>query len=192
MPRSKKRKPLTFEQVKATFTEFQSESDRAAAIQSVSLLDLQLEEILRAFAADESSVADILKPDQPIGSLGARRRLCLALGLISPDEASELRLLGRIRNEFAHELHGLDFDVDPIAGWVASLQVPQRVFPRLMFKKRPRFMTSVVFLHLLLSWRLQTAKATRRTPVAKADIPKQPIRREDFERLSTWRPTKSL
>jgi mannitol operon repressor len=190
MPRPKKRKqrkPLTFEQVKATFAEFQDESDRAAAILSVSLLDVQLEEIFVAFGADELAMIQILKPDEPIGSLGARRRLCLALGLISPDEASELSILAKIRNEFAHQLHGLDFSVDPIAGWVESLEVPQRVFPRFRFTKRPRFMTSIALMNLLLLWRLQAAKAAKRTPAAKADIPLQPISKEDFERMSTRR-----
>lgn len=185
MSRSKKREPLTFQQMKATFAEFQDESDRAAAILSVALLDVQLEEILTAFAADESTVADMLKPDQPIGTMGVRRRLCLALGLISADEASELSILGRIRNEFAHELHGLDFNVDPIAGLVASLKVPQRVFPHLRFRNRPRFMTSVVFMNLLLSWRFQAAKSSKQVPSAKADVPLQPISKEHFERIAT-------
>lgn len=185
MPKPKKREHSTFRELKATFAEFQGESDRAAAILSVALLDVQLEEILLAFAADESSVFEILKPDQPIGSLGARRRLCLALGLISPDEANELNTLGRIRNEFAHQLNGLDFNIEPIARWVEGLELPQRVFPRPRFKKRPRFMTSVAFMSLLLSWRLQAAKAVQRTPAAKADIPLQPISKEDFERIST-------
>lgn len=78
---------LTFEQVKATFAEFQDDSDRAAAILSVALLDAQLEEILTAFGTAENSLAGVLKPDQPIGSLGARHRLCLGLGLISADES---------------------------------------------------------------------------------------------------------
>lgn len=136
MARSKKREPLTFEQVQATFAEFQDSSDRAAAILSVSLLDAQLEEILTAFGADKTCLADILKPDQPLGSLGARRRLCLALGLISPDEASELSTLGKIRNELAHQLHGLAFNVEPIAGWVLRKLRSEHPHPR------PRFPSS--------------------------------------------------
>ena len=185
MPKQKKREPLTFEQVEATFTEFQDNSDRAAAILSVSLLDAQLEDILTAFGADDNLMADILKPDQPLGSLGARRRLCLALGLISPDEASELSILGKIRNEFAHKLHGLAFNVDPIAGWVQSLQVPPRVFPRFQFEDRPRFITSVAFMNLLLSWRLQAAETAKRTSAPKAEIPLQPITKEEFDQMST-------
>lgn len=185
MPRAKRRDSLTFEQIKATFSEFQDESDRAAAILSVSLLDVQLEEILTAFGADESSMAEVLRPDQPVGSLGARRRICLALGLISPKEASELRILSKIRNEFAHKLHGLDFNADPISGWVESLEVPRRFFPHLKFNKRPRFMTSVAFMNLLLAGRLQAARTAKRKPVTEADIPFQRISKEDFERMST-------
>jgi DNA-binding MltR family transcriptional regulator len=136
MPKSKRREPLSFEQLKATFAEFQAESDRAAAILSVALLDAQLEEILTAFGADEHSLAELLRPDQPIGSLSARRRLCLALGLISPEEAAELSILGKIRNEFAHRLAGQGFDNRPIVGWVQSLKVPQRVLPRAKFQNR--------------------------------------------------------
>lgn len=190
MPKSKRRKPLSFEQVEATFVEFQAESDRAAAILSVALLDAQLEEILAAFGADEHSLTELLRPDQPIGSLSARRKLCLALGLISPDEAAELTTLGKIRNEFAHRLHGQGFDINPIVGWVQSLEVPQRVFPRARFKSRPRFMTSVALMHLLLEWRLQAAKAAKRAPASKAEIPLHPLSQDDFNRMFTRRPTR--
>jgi hypothetical protein len=63
--------------------------------------------------------------------------------------------------------------------------VPQRVFPRARFESRPRFMTSVAFMNLLLSWRLQAARAAKRTPATKAEIPMQPITKEDFDRMST-------
>jgi DNA-binding MltR family transcriptional regulator len=181
----KRREPLSFEQVKDIFAEFQVESDRAAAILSVALLDAQLEEILTSFGADEPSLVELLKPDQPIGSLSARRKLCLALGLISPDEAAELSILGKIRNEFAHQLHGQGFDIRPIVDWVQSLEVPQRVFPRAKFESRPRFMTSVAFMHLLLVWRLEAAKAAKRTPSSKAEIHLHPISKDDFDRMLT-------
>jgi mannitol operon repressor len=185
MPSSRKESPLTFEAVQAAFAEFQDESDRAAAILSIALLDTQLEEILRAFAADEASISELVKPEQPIGSLGARRRVCLALGLISPDEASELALLGKIRNEFAHKLHGLTFEAQPIADWVQSLALPQRLFPRYRSSGRPRFISSVAFMHLLLTRRLDAARKNKRRPAPQEQIELERITKEEFERART-------
>jgi hypothetical protein len=71
---------------------------------------------------------------------------------------------------------------------VASLQVPERVFPRLRFDKRPRFMTSVAFMNLLLSSRRQAARAARRAPAGKTGVPLQPISKEEFERIATAQP----
>jgi len=176
--------------VQASFAEFQGDdSDRSATILSVALLDTQLGEILQAFAADEAAMSELVKPDHPIGSFGARRRVCFALGLISPDEASELALLGKIRNEFAHRLHGLKFDAAPIADLVQSLVLPERMFPRYRSSGRPRFITSVAFMHLLLAGRLEAAQQSRRSPATQGQIELQRISAEEFENALTPNPT---
>jgi hypothetical protein len=162
---------FTFDEVSAWFAEFQRDSDRAAAVLAVAFLDTQLEQILRAFSADETEVLELLKPDQPLGSFGARRKLCLSLGLISPDEASELRILGKIRNAFAHEPHGLSFDTVPVSDMVQSLALPQRLLSKPRWSGRPRFTASVASIHLLLNWRLEAATSAKRSAVEQVTIP---------------------
>jgi hypothetical protein len=185
MPASRRSGPLTFEDIKAAFAEFQDESDRAAAVLSLSLLDAQLEDILKAFSADDTAIAELVKPDHPLGSFGSRRRICLSLGLISADEAAELGILGKIRNEFAHNLHGLTFDTAPVDSWVQNLALPQRVFPRFRSFGRVRFSLSVGFVHLLLFCRLEAAQAAKRVAPAQAEIALNPMSRDEFERLSS-------
>jgi DNA-binding MltR family transcriptional regulator len=172
MAKLNKPKIFTFDEVSAWFTEFQGDSDRASAVLAVAFLDTQLEQILRAFSADENEILELLKPDQPLGSFGARRKLCLSLGLISTDEASELRMLGKVRNAFAHEPHGLSFDVAPVSDLVQALALPQRVLPQFnRWLGRARFTTSVAHMHLLLTWRLEVATSAKRSAVAQVTIP---------------------
>lgn len=183
MAKSNKPPVFTFDAVSAWFAEFQGESDRAAAVLAIAFLDTQLEQILRAFSADESEVLELLKPDQALGSFGARRKLCLALGLISLDEASELHILGKIRNAFAHEPHGLRFDAAPVSDLVQALELTRRAFPQYTQCKWPGrlcFNTSVAFMNLLLNWRLEAATSTKRSAVAQVTIPITKVAPEDL------------
>jgi hypothetical protein len=184
MSSSRGKHKLSFEEVKAWFVEFQNESDRASAVLAVAYLDVQLEEILKAFSADQKHLAELLAPAQPLGSSAVKRKLCLSLGLISPDEDAELECLGKIRNRFAHEVQGLTFDAPPISDLVANLALPSRVFPRYRSSGRIRFNTSVSFIHLLLCWRLDAAEKSRRAEVPPAHIPltKLPGPPEDWPR----------
>ena len=50
---------FTFKEVQAWFTEFQDDSDRAAAVLAVAFLDSQLEQILRAFSAEENEILEL-------------------------------------------------------------------------------------------------------------------------------------
>jgi hypothetical protein len=102
---------------------FQEENnERAAAIVGGAFLDTLLEHILFSFLAeDEKEVQRLLDADQPLGTYGSRVRVVYCLGLIGPIIRDDLRLVGKIRNRFAHDLHA-SFEVEPIRSWCLSLK----------------------------------------------------------------------
>lgn len=84
--------------------EFQSETDRGAAILAGSMLDQKLKDILYGFLIDCKQSKDLLDGyNAPIGTFSSRLNLSFALGLISKFEFDECSLVRKIRNEFAHK-----------------------------------------------------------------------------------------
>jgi hypothetical protein len=102
---------------------FQDEkSERAAAIVGAAFLDTQLEHILTSFfVEDEREVGKLLKTERPIGTHGGRTSLAYCLGLIGPIVRDDLRLVGKIRNRFAHDLNA-SFEKDPVRNWCLLLK----------------------------------------------------------------------
>ena len=102
--------------------EFQNEGDRAAAILAGALLDERLRALLTAYLVDDSKeVALLLEPEQPLGSFGARTRAAYCLGLLDKDLFALLSGIKKIRNAFAHQLHGLTFESPGIAQVCSAL-----------------------------------------------------------------------
>jgi DNA-binding MltR family transcriptional regulator len=102
---------------------FQEEkNERAAAIVGAAFLDTLLENILiNFFIDDEKEVDKLLKNERPIGTYGSRISLAYCLGLIGKTIRDDLRLVGKIRNKFAHNL-SVTFDDDPVRSWALALK----------------------------------------------------------------------
>lgn len=106
----------------ALFNEPAQLDDRAIAILGATYPDTLLEHLLAAFFVDDEREARrLLKPDGPLGAFGARVSAAYSLGLICRTVRDDLRLIGQIRNKFAHTL-GASFDEDPIRSWCINLR----------------------------------------------------------------------
>lgn len=103
--------------------EFHESPDRVIAVVGAAYLDAMLERLFRSvFVADDTEAERLLRPDAPLGSNGSRYQLAYCLGLITKDQRDDLRLIGRIRNTFAHDFKAAGFDADPIRGFCSSLK----------------------------------------------------------------------
>ncbi|MEO6808839.1 MAG: transcriptional regulator, partial [Isosphaeraceae bacterium] len=84
------------------------ESERGAALIAAAFLDDALLELLRAVLVDEPEIVTRLVGDEtgsnnaPLSTFATRINLCYCLGLLDPDTQHDLKLIGRIRNKFAH------------------------------------------------------------------------------------------
>src|SRR5438874_1315224 len=79
------------------------ESERAAVVMGVALVDESLEDALvKLLLPTKTNPDELFAPDRPIGSFGAKTRLAYRLGLVDDEFCSALDMLRRIRNAFAH------------------------------------------------------------------------------------------
>ena len=108
--------------------EFRAESERAAAILGAALLDECLRQLIAGFLVDDSKEVDrLMGVDGPIGSFSSRRLLAYCMGLIGKTEYLDLEIIGRIRNDFAHDLHGLSFSSQSVRDRCGELRLPKRL-----------------------------------------------------------------
>jgi DNA-binding MltR family transcriptional regulator len=102
--------------------DYSEASDRAVAIVGPAFLDTLLSDILTEFMVeDEREVKKLLQPDGPLGTYGSRVTACYCLGLVGAIVTADLRLVGKIRNQFAHEIRA-NFADPKIRQWCQQLR----------------------------------------------------------------------
>jgi DNA-binding MltR family transcriptional regulator len=108
--------------------DYREASDRAVAIVGPAFLDTLMRDVLIEFMVDNhKEVQRLLQPEGPLGTYGGRITACYCLGLIGPIVASDLRVVGKIRNRFAHDLRA-DFFDQQISQWCRSLRWHREFF----------------------------------------------------------------
>lgn len=163
------------EDLAAFVSELQLETDRGLPLVGAALIDEKLLETLQSFFVEGKSSKRLLAGgNAPLGTLSSRVETCHALGLIDEFECSEISLVRKIRNEFAHSKHGISFGTERIKGLCASLEMdlPEGSdYPT--SDPRFRFTNSIVGLALRLYYRPDWVRKERRstkTWVQHADV----------------------
>ena len=154
-------------------TEFQNESERAAAILAATYIDELLADLLRAsFIDDEATVSRLLDDLDVLGTLRSRTEVAYAAGLLSVQERRDSGRVREIRNRFAHRRHGLTFATAEIADRCRAFEVVeerfqaepalQRVYPQ---APRELFNLATALLSYYLIRRIENAqRAPNPTP----------------------------
>jgi DNA-binding MltR family transcriptional regulator len=153
------------------FEELQKETPRAAVIVSGAFLDSLLRDLIGSFMIDDAKTVDGLlgcekNPETPLSSFSARIKTAYCLGLICKAEYHDLNLIRKIRNRFAHKLHGYSFDDQEIIGWCNSLQTPKffkEAIPIVDKSHRDRYMFTVSMLASQLGLHILATQRERRT-----------------------------
>ena len=107
--------------------EFQNETDRAAAVLGAAYLDAALERLLNKVMTSNPKATRLLNQQQPLGTFGARTLVAFAFGYLSEDELHDLEIIRKIRNAFAHRVHGLCFADSSISDRTALLRHGARI-----------------------------------------------------------------
>jgi CheY-like chemotaxis protein len=116
-----------------TFREVKKIDPRAAVIISAAFMDVWLRQLIADFMVDDSKAVDELvgtedNIDRPLSSFSSRIRAAYCLGLIPRDEYDDLLMVRKLRNRFAHGMHGLSVDDDVIVSWCNELKIPKKIF----------------------------------------------------------------
>jgi mannitol operon repressor len=100
-----------------------------------------------------------------LGTFSSRTEACFALGLIDDYEYTEIALIRKIRNEFAHAKHGTSFQTPRVQGLCSGLKsdLPEGAgYPTR--DPRFRFTNAAIELVLRLYYRPEWVALERRKP----------------------------
>ncbi len=99
----------------------------------------------------------------PLGTFSSRIKAAFALGLIDGRERSECDLIRKVRNEFAHQPHGIAFDNDKITVLCDRLQsdLPGGREAH-VGKPRSVFINAVILTVMRLTYRAERVASERR------------------------------
>ncbi len=151
--------------------ELKRETDRGLPLVGAALLDDRLTETLRAFFCSVPNVARLLDgPNAPLGTFSARAEACYSLGLIDQFEYTEIALIRKVRNEFAHAKHGMDFSSPRVQGLCSALKsdLPEgSEYP--LQDPRFRLTNAIVVLALRLYHRPEWVALEQRKPKVWVD-----------------------
>ena len=154
MPRS----PDYYDDWREVLTELKAQTDRGVAVVGLALLDAKIGKALRLIfvpGLSQHELDDLFDgPVAPLGSFSAKVRVAHALGLIGDESKADLRLLGQIRNKFAHRLEIRSFENPTILKLCGDLSLADRVFEsqERPVEARARFIQSVInIMHFLYS-----------------------------------------
>jgi hypothetical protein len=102
--------------------QFKNETDRGAVLVTASLIENSLTNILKKYLTPSSSEDELIDiPNAPLSTLSAKIKICERLGVISSRLARDLNLIRKIRNEFAHNIHGSSLESGRIKDLLTNL-----------------------------------------------------------------------
>ena len=104
--------------------------------------------------------------EAPLSSLSARIKTAYCLGLITKKEFDDLNLIRRIRNRFAHRLHGYSFENQEIIDWCNSLKTPivfKDIMPGILESYRDRYVFTVSMIVYQLGVRILSTQRKQLT-----------------------------
>jgi DNA-binding MltR family transcriptional regulator len=170
--RRQKENLVKVEDIKGFLEEFQGESDRAAAIVGAAYLDECLRQLIASFLIEDSTAVDrLLGMSGPLGTFFARMEASYCTGLISKNEYHDLEIIGEIRNEFAHGLHGLSFSDAWVRDKCSKLQLWKPASQWLeLDTARSRFTVTTSALLMQLKMRTLRQESDRRVTPSEFEV----------------------
>ena len=112
------------------FRELKEETDRAAAILVAAYIDSLLRAKLEALFCNGNSEIrkKLFEPQGAFGTFSAKVDSAYCLGWLEPSVFHDIGVIRKIRNEFAHRIHGVTFNDSKIKALVCRMEVPNQLF----------------------------------------------------------------
>ena len=143
---------------KSLWDEVLKTSERNAVLIAGAAFDTQLERILKKFLIQGSAISNKIAKSSVFAS---KINQCFSLGLISEDERHDLNLLRDIRNAFAHNIFGCDFNNEQVKVAISNLILPKKAKANPDNGLRVYFNIGMIVLDSLLKNRIESVKACK-------------------------------
>ena len=138
--------------------EFQEETDRGAALVGAALIDERIKRLLNSHFVECKQSKEIINgSNAPLGTLNARVKLAYCLGLITEFEYKEIEVVRKVRNEFAHKVHGLTFNDQKVHDLCQNLMANTPDGKRFEGDPRQLYINSVILTSMSLWYRPECA-----------------------------------
>lgn len=132
-------------ETETVLAELEQGSDRAVALVGGSLVEHTLFSALcrKLELSEESDAAEQLEGDRgPLATFDLKIKMAEAIGVFGKNTTGhDVKLIKKIRNEFAHNMNLAGFDDQKVSGWVASMEHSSKVIKGL--SPRARFISAV-------------------------------------------------
>ncbi len=112
------------------FNELRSESDRGATILASVWIDNLLKRKLRALfrKGNSDTRRKLFDMNGPFSGFSSKILAAYTLGWIDSDIFHDINLVRKIRNLFAHELHGIDLESSRLQQLIEKFRIPSRYY----------------------------------------------------------------
>lgn len=102
---------------------YSQDSDRAMAIMYGTMLENRLTDLIFLYLRPDKKVRnELFHPSGALGNFGVKIRLAYMMGILLPIPYSDLLIINKIRNAFAHKLGVTDFNKVPIDTWINDIE----------------------------------------------------------------------
>jgi DNA-binding MltR family transcriptional regulator len=161
--------------------EVESETVRGAVLNITSFIDELLIRLLQSFFPNESKAKTLLSSlDSCMSTLMHRANVAHALALIRDNEFEAIKVVAKIRNEFAHKWDASSFESDEISKLVQK--IPKQYFEGLDGTNKAKFMfICSQLIQELLDRHLYASHLRKRLPEVYLDMFDLPL--EERQRL---------
>jgi hypothetical protein len=103
------------------------ENDRTAIIVATSMLEMQLEDLLKAVLQPKRKQDDeLFAPERPLSTFSAKISLSHRLGVLDPELCAVLDGIRKIRNDFAHDVFARSLNDPPHSDRINDLAARYR------------------------------------------------------------------
>ena len=129
-PNRKSRIEIDYQQWSGFFKELRSESDRGATILASVWIEHLLKRKLRTLFSKGNAAARrrLFDNNGPFSAFSSKIHAAYCLGWIDSDGFHDINLVRKIRNRFAHELHGIDLENPEIRRFIDQFKIPNRYY----------------------------------------------------------------
>jgi DNA-binding MltR family transcriptional regulator len=128
--------------------EIEKETDRGMVLFGVSRLEILLKDLIeKRLAGGKKHIASLFDFNGPLGTFSSKIAMAYSLGLIPKSMRTELDILRKLRNEFAHSDQAIDFKTGSIAAICKKLSyVIQPPVPA--DRMRTAYIVSLLYVYL--------------------------------------------